>query len=82
MFRELRNIFDTAETQNLWSTHATVPRQRIEMITGRLVAPWLILSLTTVSERSCSFLSFLVCAFHLDKHRDAKRFFGPMSRDF
>jgi hypothetical protein len=24
----------------------------------------------------------LVCAFHLDKHRDAKRFFGPMSRDF
>jgi mannose-6-phosphate isomerase-like protein (cupin superfamily) len=29
---------------------------------------------------SCSFLSFLVWAFQLDKQSDAKRFFGPMSR--
>jgi hypothetical protein len=32
--------------------------------------------------QSCSFVSLWLWAFQLDKQSDAKRFFGPMSREF
>jgi hypothetical protein len=55
-------------------------RQRFGVMGDRLLARLPILRLADLYARSCSFSSFLICAFRLDKHSDAKRFFGPMSR--